>query len=154
MPSGPRPSERRAPPADPPGKKHRRPGVTAPEEDSPGSAGYRLMPLLRLAQRLGSGDPGSAIREALQRAGYARHRPSFAAPDVRAVLAAHPELLEAWLAYSEAKATAEGWYVLRDGEIGQLHRPAAQRQFATIEQAVAEFIVRELDHYAGVVQIT
>lgn len=111
-----------------------------------GTTGYRLMPLLRIVQRLG---PGESLGEALQRAGYARHRAALAAADVRALLVAHPGLVEAWLAYSQRKETPDGWYVLPDAEIGQLQRPSAQRHFATIEEAVAEFILRELDHHAG-----
>ena len=44
---------------------------------------------------------------------------------------AHPSLLEQWLAYSEDKRTDQGWYVLRDGEIGQLTKPTSQRSYAT-----------------------
>ena len=117
-----------------------------PQDKSLGTAGYRLMPFLRIAQRLG---PGASLRDALQRAGYAQSRPAITAQDVRALLAAHPPLVEAWLAYSQRKETADGWYVLPDAEIGQLQRPSAQRHFATIEEAVAEFIIRELDHHAG-----
>lgn len=123
--------------------------MVAIEDNSLGTAGYRLMPFLRIAQRLASGGPGMSIRDEVQRCGYAASRPSFAAEDVRALLIAHPGLLDAWLAYSESKETADGWYVLRDAEIGQLSRPASQRQFASIEEAVAEFVLRELDHVAG-----
>jgi hypothetical protein len=124
------------------------PFIVTGKETSLGDAGYRLMPFLRIAQRAG-GDSAAFIREALQRSGYAAVRPSFAAQDVRELLALHPPLLEAWLRYSDAKETPDGWYVLRDGEIGQVSNPAAQRQFGSIEEAVAEFILRELDHHAG-----
>jgi len=116
------------------------------EDKSLGTVGYQLMPILRIAQRL---DPTVSMREALQRAGYAQSRLSFAAADVRVLLTAHPALVDAWLEYSQGKETADGWYVLPDAEIGQLSRPSSQRQFASIEEAVAEFIIRELDHHAG-----
>ena len=116
-------------------------------QDKPLSGvGFALMPILRIAQRL---EPGASLHSALQRAGYASSRPSFAAADIRALLLAHPPLVDAWLAYSEAKDTTAGWYVLRDAEIGQLSLPSAQRRFASIEEAVAEFILRELDYHAG-----
>ena len=114
-----------------------------------GDAGYRLMPFLRIAQHLRSGDAAASIREALQRSGYSAARPSFGAQEVREMLTAHPPLLEAWLSYSDGKESRDGWYVLRDGEIGRVSHPASQRQFGSIEEAVAEFILRELDHYAG-----
>jgi hypothetical protein len=112
------------------------------EDKSPRAAGFRLMPFLRIAQRLGAGESAGSLRDALQRAGYAQSRPSFGADQVR-------DVLDAWLEYSESKDTAEGWYVLRDGEIGQLSKPASQRQFNSIQEAVAQFIIRELDHHAG-----
>jgi hypothetical protein len=118
----------------------------ATQDKSLSGVGFALMPILRIAQRL---EKGASLREALQRAGYANSRPSFAAADIRALLLAHPQLVDAWLGYSEAKDTPEGWYVLRDAEIGQLSRPSAQRRFASIEEAVAEFILRELDYHAG-----
>ena len=120
-----------------------------PEDISTGDAGYRLMPLLRIAQRLGA-ETGATVGALLERAGYRASRPGFGSGEVRAMLISHPSLVDQWLAYSEAKETPEGWYVLRDAEIGQLLRPASQRRFACIEEAVAQFILRELDHHAGI----
>jgi hypothetical protein len=113
------------------------------------TAGYRLMPFLRIAQRRDTADSKVSLRDALQRAAYVQSRPSFSVQEVRAVLNAHPSLVDAWLEYSESKDTADGWYVLRDAEIGQLLKPASQRRFASIQEAVAEFVIRELDHHAG-----
>jgi hypothetical protein len=123
--------------------------MAATEDNSLSAAGYRLMPFLRIAQRLGAGDSAVSLRDALQSAGYAHSRPSFGADEVRDVLDAHPALLDAWLEYSESKDTADGWYVLRDGEIGQLSKPTSQRRFSSIQEAVAQFLIRELDHHAG-----
>ena len=110
---------------------------------------FRLIAILRIAGQVCAGDGAISMEEALVRAGYAAYRPSFDAADVRALLQAHPALLEQWLAYAEDKRTDQGWYVLRDGEIGQLRRPTAQRSYATIDEAVAQFVVRELDFWAG-----
>jgi hypothetical protein len=111
-------------------------------------AHYRLMPILRIAQRI-TGADAVPLADALRRAGYAAARPHLGAGEIRAALLAHPSLVEEWLAYSQDKQTTQGWYVLRDGEIGQLLRPASQRSFTSIEEAVAEFIIRELDHQAA-----
>lgn len=40
-----------------------------------------------------------------------------------------------------------GWYILRSGELGQVSRPASRITYSTIEEAVAEFVVRELDYW-------
>ncbi len=111
-----------------------------------GTVGYRLMPFLRIVER---GSPQAPLGAALRQLGYARSRPDFTVADVQAVVTAHPGLLDAWLRYSRDKETADGWYVLPDAEVGQVSRPSAQRHFASIEEAVAEFILRELDHHAG-----
>jgi hypothetical protein len=110
---------------------------------------FRLIAILRIAQQLSAGEGGLSMEKALAHAGYAAYRPHFDAADVRALLEAHPELLEQWLAYAEDKRTDQGWYVLRDGEIGQVTQPTAQRSYTTIDEAVAQFVVRELDFWAG-----
>jgi hypothetical protein len=112
-------------------------------------ADFRLVAILRIAHHVSSGAGGLALRDAIARTDYAAYRSSFGAQDVQAVLAAHPSLIEEWLTYSEDKRTDAGWYVLRDGEIGQLQSPTAQRFYASIQEAVAQFVVRELDFWAG-----
>jgi hypothetical protein len=110
---------------------------------------FRLIAILRIARQVSAGAGATSMAEALAHAGYAAYRPSFNATDVRALLEAHPSLLDQWLAYSDDKRTDQGWYVLRDGEIGQVTQPTAQRSYATIDEAVAQFVVRELDFWAG-----
>lgn len=110
---------------------------------------FRLIAILRIAQQVSAGGAGVSLEQALAHAGYAAYRPRFDAADVRALLESHPALLEQWLAYAEDKRTEQGWYVLRDGEIGQVTSPSAQRSYATIEEAVAQFVVRELDFWAA-----
>jgi hypothetical protein len=117
-------------------------------ETEPGRADFTLMAILRIARDT-SGAAGLPLLEALKRSGYRDHRPRFGAHEVRAALSAHPALIDEWLAYSEDKRTEAGWYVLRDGEIGQVLKPSAQRSYPTIEEAVAQFIVHELDYWAG-----
>ncbi len=111
-------------------------------------ADFRLVAILRVAHHVSASAGGLALRDAIARTDYAAYRSSFGVPQVQALLAAHPALLEEWLTYSEDKRTEAGWYVLRDGEIGQLQNPTAQRSYASTEEAVAQFIVRELDYWA------
>jgi hypothetical protein len=107
------------------------------------------MAILRIARDTSSRGKGLSMKDALARTGYVAHRPNFTIQDVHALIAAHPALLEEWLAYSDDKRTDDGWYVLRDAEIGQVRKPSAQRSYATIEEAVAQFVVCELDFCAG-----
>jgi hypothetical protein len=122
--------------------------MAATQGSALGEAGYRVMPFLRLVQdpALPAGLFGARLRQA----GYAQARAGVEAADVQGVLAAYPALRDAWLGYAEAKTSPDGWYVTRDAEVGQLARPAAQRRFASIDAAVAQFILHELDYHAGI----
>jgi hypothetical protein len=110
----------------------------------------KLMAILRIAHDISPQGRGLSMKDALARTGYAAYRANFTVGDVLALISAHSSLLEEWLAYSEDKRTDGGWYVLRDAEIGQVRKPSAQRSYATIEEAVAQFVVHELDFWAGV----
>jgi len=112
------------------------------------SVDFRVMAILRIGHQVSIRGEGLSIKDALARADYAAYRATFDVADIRALLEAHPSLVEEWLAYSEDKRTEGGWYVLRDGEIGQVLKPATQRSYASIEEAVAQFVVRELDFWA------
>jgi hypothetical protein len=115
-------------------------------DPAPGRIDFALTAILRIARDVAGGR--MALREALTRSRYREQRPRFSAEDVRAALSAHPVLVDEWLAYSEDKRTEGGWYVLRDGEIGEVLKPASQRSYPTIEEAVAQFILHELDYWA------
>ena len=60
-----------------------------------------------------------------------------------------PTIIEEWILYSEDKRTDGGWYLLRDGTIGQVRRRGEEIRFPSLEQAVAAYIVRELDFWAN-----
>jgi hypothetical protein len=96
---------------------------------------------------------GISMHEALKVAGYAEHRPSFTAAELRLVIADHPELIEQWMSYSEDKRTDGGWYIRRDGKIGRVLKSATEHQYATIQDAVAEYIVLELDFWAHIGEV-
>jgi hypothetical protein len=93
---------------------------------------------------------GISMREALKVAGYAEHRPSLTAAELRPLVADHPELIDQWLSYSKDKRTDGGWYIRRDGKIGRVLKPRNERQYATIQDAVAEYVVLELDFWAHI----
>ncbi len=97
----------------------------------------------------GRGD-GISLRDALNRARYRECRASLQEADLLRVIQAEPALVDQWLAYSEDKRTEGGWYVLRSGEVAKVRKPSSRIQFATIEQAVAAYVIRELDFWAGV----
>ena len=89
------------------------------------------------------------MRDAIAAARYRELRPSFTPSDFVPSIQANPALVRDWLMYSEDKRTSGGWYVLESGELGQIASEVRLR-FPSIEVAVAEYVVRELDFLAGI----
>jgi len=107
----------------------------------------RLMAILRIGRDASLRGTGVSVRDALRRTGYVGYRPTFKASDLLSLIAADPSLVEDWLAYSADKRTSGGWYVQRSGEIGRVSIPGSRMAHSSIQEAVAEFIVRELDYW-------
>jgi hypothetical protein len=59
------------------------------------------------------------------------------------------DFVEEWIRYSEDKRTSGGWYVTEQGIVGRAGEPD-KMVFSTIEEAIAEYVVRELDYWAAV----
>jgi hypothetical protein len=108
----------------------------------------RLAKILDIGHDTSMRGAGISLREALAVTGYAEYRSSFTAVDLVPIIAAHPELIEQWLSYSEDRRTDGGWYIKRDGTVGRVLQSGTERQFATIPYAVAEYVVLELDFWA------
>jgi hypothetical protein len=107
----------------------------------------RLMAILRISRDTAPGGVGVSIQDALIRTAYVGLRVTFNAIDLRPLIAADPALIEDWLAYSDDKRTSGGWYIRRTGEIGPLANPGSRFTYPSIEEAVAEYVVRELDYW-------
>jgi hypothetical protein len=95
-----------------------------------------------------------SLYDLLARADYAALRQQFIASELVPLLKEHPELVEQWIRFSENKRCG-GWWISKEtreiGWFGSTLRPSvaiARRKplrFASLEEAVAEFVVRELD---------
>jgi hypothetical protein len=92
---------------------------------------------------------GIALRDALACARYGELRPSFGPGDLLPVLCAEPDLAQQWVMYSKDKRTSAGWYLRESREIGRIDEPTAKLQFATLEEAVAAYVVSELDFWSA-----
>jgi hypothetical protein len=110
----------------------------------------QLLKILRIGHDTSMRGAGLSLRDALRLTRYRELREGFQESDLLPLLKAHPAVVEEWLAYSEDKRTSGGWYVLRDGQMGQVDAPAALTQFPSIEEAVAAYVVRELDFWANI----
>ncbi len=108
-----------------------------------------LLTILGIGREASMRGSGISLHQSLQQSRYADLRPSFDAEDLVPLIRSHPCFVEDWVAFSEDKRTDGGWYLLRDGSVGRLS-PAVVMHLASIEQAVAEYVVRELDFWSGV----
>jgi hypothetical protein len=92
---------------------------------------------------------GLSLRDAMSRARYSELRPYFDSADLLPHPREHPDLLKQWILYSEDKRTSGGWWVTETGEVGRLGDPNTTK-FETLDQAVAAYVIRELDYWAQV----
>ena len=93
-----------------------------------------------------------SVSQLVDESGYRTDPGTLTVDEVSRHLHKHPDLIEAWLAYSEDKRTSSGWYLTRRSddifEIG--YYPEGERiVVAGHAAACAEFIVREVRSIAG-----
>ena len=108
-----------------------------------------LHAILRIGHETSIRGAGLSLRDALSQTRYREIRPALVESLLVTYLKDDPTLIEEWLLYSEDKRTDGGWYLLRDGTIGQVRRRGDEIRFPSLEQAVAAYIVRELDFWAN-----
>ncbi|MDX2050742.1 MAG: hypothetical protein SFV15_00005 [Polyangiaceae bacterium] len=108
-----------------------------------------LLAILSIGHDTSMRGEGISLREALARTHYAALRADFAAADLLPLLSANHALIQQWVAYSEDKRTSGGWYLTGAGEIGTVEAPRGKGHFGCLEEAVAEYVLRELDFWAG-----
>lgn len=109
----------------------------------------QLLAILRIGHDTSVRGAGLALRRAIDRSCYEVLRPGFDAGDLLPLIRNDGQLVDQWLAYSEDKRTTDGWWLLRDGTIGMASEPSRLLHFRSIEQAVAEYVVRELDFWVS-----
>jgi hypothetical protein len=91
---------------------------------------------------------GLSLREALARVGYGEVREALNVQELKDVIAGRPDLIDEWDLYSADKRTTGGWYLnATRREIGQFDLPDSVKQFSTPQEAVAEYVLRELDFW-------
>ena len=109
-----------------------------------------LMEILQIGHATSMQGEDISLQEALKRTNYSDLRKSFGPGDLIKIIKIHPYLVSDWLAYSEDKRTNGGWYLKKSSEIGQVGNPSSHRSFDSIEEAVAQYVVRELDFWASI----
>ena len=93
---------------------------------------------------------GISLSDALSRVNYAEVRPKLRINEIVEELRVNPKLVEDWVLYSEDKRTPAGWYLKSEKlEIGELSNSSSSKTFQTLEEAVAAFLLVELDFWAS-----
>jgi hypothetical protein len=114
-----------------------------------GNSESALGQILRVGRESSIRGAGISIQAALTNARYKELRTTFSPSDLIPMIHADPTLVRDWLLYSQDKRTSGGWYLLESGEVAQVNSQG-RLQFPSIQVAVAEYVVRELDFWAGV----
>jgi hypothetical protein len=110
----------------------------------------QLLRILSIGHDTSIRGAGLSLREALSLANYRQLRTSIGPADLLPLIKANPRLVREWLAYSEDKRTSGGWYILENGEVVRVGEPNTHLRFESIDEAAAEYVVRELGYWSDV----
>ena len=109
----------------------------------------QLLKILRIAHDTSRRGRGISLRDAIAESDYAEIRKSFGPDDLLPLIQDHSEFVLHWMMYSEDKRTSGGWYINESSrEIGRCESDERD-VFPTTEEAVAEYVVRELDFWSA-----
>ena len=104
--------------------------------------------ILRIGHDTTQRGTGLSLRAALSKTDYRTHRGDFGPEDLILLLRAQPELVSQWQMYSQDKRTTGGWS-LTERRVANLSMRTFE-EFASVEEAVANYVVRELDFWSTV----
>ena len=107
-----------------------------------------LLHILKIGHETSMRGEGISLVEALNRNRYKEVRASFNSTDLLPIIQEYPELVFQWVMYSEDKRTSGGYYLLESGVIGQVDPVFSAERFDSLQKAVAEYVIRELDFWA------
>lgn len=109
----------------------------------------QLVEILKIGHDTSMRGDGISLQQAIARTKYSDLRPRFDARDLLLLIKKHPSLIQEWTAYSEDKRTDGGWYLIGRA-IGRVTPKTRRRYFRTCEDAVAHYVICELDFWADI----
>jgi hypothetical protein len=91
-----------------------------------------------------------SMEKALRRTRYRELRGELSHESLAAALRGSPQAVEQWVTYSQDKRTNRGWAL--EPEACRIHRPDhanSNYTFASLPDAVAAYVIHELDYWSG-----
>jgi hypothetical protein len=111
----------------------------------------QLFGILRIARDTSFRGEGISMKEALKRSSFDELRNAFGPQDLVPMLSVNPELMQDWLRFCQDKRTRGGCCVFENSfEVGVLGSSEFTVRFDSLEAAVADFVVCELDYWSAV----
>jgi hypothetical protein len=107
----------------------------------------QLLAILKVGHETSMRGSEISLRDALIRSRYRELRESLDPNALIPLIRDNPTLIAEWIAYSEDKRTDGGWYLLENGDIGRVGLAESRIHFDSMEEAVANFVVRELNYW-------
>jgi hypothetical protein len=106
----------------------------------------KLIGVLEIAHNASFRGAGLSLIDALARSDYETLRKEFGPSDLVPHLRANPRLVKDWVMYCQDKRTSGGFWLSEDSfAVGAGDSPVPAARYASLEEAVANFIIRELD---------
>ena len=108
----------------------------------------KLIAILSIGHETSMRGQGLPLKQALSQVDYLNVRKQFCPQDLVPLIKSRKAFIKEWIMFSEDKRTSCGYYITEAGVIGQVNIPE-KLTCTSIEEAVAEYVVKELDFWAN-----
>ncbi|WP_318345281.1 hypothetical protein [Flagellimonas baculiformis] len=105
-----------------------------------------LLNILKIAHDVSMRGKGISLDTAIKKSKYNNIRPFLTAEILESFIAKNEYLINEWVMYSEDKRTVGGFYIGKN-EIGSCKNPEFKINYDSMNQTVANYILKELDYW-------
>lgn len=106
-----------------------------------------LLQILSIGHDTSIRGEGLFLRQSMSRTYYRKMRKQFSQEDLIPLIQENEEYITQWIMYSLDKRTSSGWYINEDGDVYKSN--SYLEHYDSIEEAVAVYVIRELDYWAN-----
>ncbi len=111
----------------------------------------QLLAILAIGHATSMRGEGISLRDGLARTDYTNVRIGLTPADLVPLIRSNRRFVTQWVMYSQDKRTSGGWYLDEDAcSVGRVGVPDDTIRFDSIEEAVADYVLRELDFWSRV----